>query len=766
MTCIKMLPGETHDDYVGRAVPMLLKDGGATDEEHAVEMASKMYEDCQDSNDQKKAKASVDRKQFDNQNITRAKAMRMRSAVTITACADGDCEGKKGPATFQSVAYSGGLVPGYTADPPLPAPYIIDLSGTTATRSPKANLDHKNNQRVGHITDVENTGEHLLVAGVLSAATTHRDEVVKSRKDGYEWEVSIEGDLRGAKKLAEGKTMIINGRKIEGPAYVFSKAVLTGIAFVSQGADDGNSVKIAASAAGANRMLTNFEEYMESCGVDPETATDAHKVSLRRGYDAQLGAGTGSEIRKTFVEEAESIRKQQERVEVIQKMTLTALRDYPVYHEQIRRLSDAAIEGEISPKDYELELLRSTRVQAGRFSTISSTQQTENDPKMIEAAICLSAGMPNIEKHFHEDVLNAVDRAGMMNYSLQQLLIRVACANGFQCRPGDRVHRGNLREVLGYCFPPITARLAGGLSTISLPGILGSVANKELLIGYMEEDQTWKDFAQTKPVNNFHAVNSYRLLDNLEYELVGPGGDIPHGTLSQETYTRQAHTYAKMLGLTREDIINDDLGAFDDLRQRLGRGAAKKFNNIFWAAFMNNASFFTSGNTNYISGSTTNLGLDGVGLALAQLAYRQMKTPATDGAKRIGVSAGRATKLLAPPELEVTAGLFYKSLNNLAAGGSAGNTVPSANPFSGLYRPVIQDRLSDSAFTGYSATAFYLFGDNLMPMVVSFLNNQQAPTVESSEADFSNLGILFRGYHDFGADKSEYLSGIKSKGGA
>ena len=78
----------------------------------------------------------------------------------------------------------------------------------------------------------------------------------------------------------------------------------------------------------------------------------------------------------------------------------------------------------------------------------------------------------------------------------------------------------------------------------------------------------------------------------------------------------------------------------------------------------------------------------------------------------------------------------------------------------------MQNRLSDSAYTGNSSTAWYLFGDDMKPMAVSFLNGQQAPTVESTDADFSTLGILWRGYHDFGCDKSEYLSGVKSKGAA
>jgi hypothetical protein len=89
-----------------------------------------------------------------------------------------------------------------------------------------------------------------------------------------------------------------------------------------------------------------------------------------------------------------------------------------------------------------------------------------------------------------------------------------------------------------------------------------------------------------------------------------------------------------------------------------------------------------------------------------------------------------------------------------------------ANIFQNKYRPVVQWRLSNSSFTGYSTTAFYVFGDEVKPMVVTFLNGKPAPTVESTDADFDTLGIMFRGYHDFGCDKGEYLSGIKSKGAA
>jgi len=218
-----------------------------------------------------------------------------------------------------------------------------------------------------------------------------------------------------------------------------------------------------------------------------------------------------------------------------------------------------------------------------------------------------------------------------------------------------------------------------------------------------------------------------------------------------------------MAAVTRKDIINDDLGAFDDMRNRIGRGGAQQLNRVFWTAFMNNASFFTSGRGNFISGSTTNLGTDGVGLQLALTAFRKLKSPVTDGGKRVASNTvgGRPEILLVPPELEHVADKLYVG-TNLSIGSAAGEENTHRNK----YRPVICPWLSDADFAGNSTTAWHLLRNpRVMPaVVVSFLNGNETPTVESAEADFNTLGVQFRGYFDFGCDLAEYLCGIKSKG--
>jgi hypothetical protein len=94
---------------------------------------------------------------------------------------------------------------------------------------------------------VKNDGKQLQVKGLFSAVTPFRDEVVGGARNGQPWEVSQEGELSKFVLIPDGKTITINGQSFTGPIYVARHSRVTGIAFVSQGADEGNSVDIAAS---------------------------------------------------------------------------------------------------------------------------------------------------------------------------------------------------------------------------------------------------------------------------------------------------------------------------------------------------------------------------------------------------------------------------------------------------------------------------------------------------------------------------------------
>jgi len=681
------------------------------------------------------------------------------ATVTITA---GDSAAATPAAKlprFSIHAYSGGLMrlDGW------PHPVIAELTGVKASPGGvKVYAHHDPTQIVGHVETgglkVDAAG--IQVSGPVSGTGPAAREVVANSANGFPYEASIGASPDRVEFLAEGKTATVNGNEITGPAYIIRTSTLKEVSFVGNGADNTTHAAVAAKNAKENAM-NPFHKWLKASGFDPLTLNAAQTATMQAQFDAavsrkEIDAVTGDKISAAApaavvvpagnVIDAEGTVKNIRAAAAVETARINAVSIAAKTHPEI--LAKAIAEGWDTTKT-ELEVIKASRATAPAGHVI--TRPT--DDKTIEAALCLSLKLPNIEKQFKPETLEAADRH-YRNMSLGQALLLAAHANGYVVGPGERIHQGNVREVISYAFMK-----ASGTTTLSLPGIFSNVANKELLAGYMEEDQSWREVSIKKPVNDFKTVTSYRLTDDMEYEELAPNGEIPHGSLGEESYTRQAKTYAKMGQLDRTDIINDDLGALGDLRNRIGRGGAKKFNNLFWTKFLANSSFFTTARGNYITGATTNLGTDGVGLGLGLLAFRQMKSSTADGAKRVG---GRPEILLVPPELEGNADRLYAN-NNLAS-----VKTSDANIYNNKYRPVVVDWLSDAAFSGYSSTAWYLLRapTSLAACVVSFLNGVETPTIESAEADFNQLGIQFRGYHDFGVDLAEYLCGVKSKGAA
>jgi hypothetical protein len=128
------------------------------------------------------------------------------------------------------------------------------------------------------------------------------------------------------------------------------------------------------------------------------------------------------------------------------------------------------------------------------------------------------------------------------------------------------------------------------------------VANKFLLEGFFSVERIWRNICATRNVSDFKTVTSYRLIGTDQYEQVAPGGELKHGTLGNESYTNKADTYGLKLTIDRRDIINDDLGAITTVPRKLGRGLGLKINDVFWAVFLNNATFFAADNNNYLTG--------------------------------------------------------------------------------------------------------------------------------------------------------------------
>jgi len=692
--------------------------------------------------------------------------------VNITAFLRLKANGKGKPKRFVIKAYSGGLLPvdGF------PHPVVVDLSGLEIPGSIPILIDHEKSVEatLGATDNIANDGRQLMLEGVVTGQSAKSQQVLAQAAAGHTWQASIGAMVIESEDVPAGQTATANGQTFTGPVVIARRAVLRETSVLPMGADSTTSVNLAASARrflkGSAAM--SFEDYVKSLGLDASTLTPEAAAALQTSFAAMTPAAPVAAA--PAVPAQAPVAAPTAAASVMLDLTAQMDAGRKMIAAQFRKSHEiqikasghpeiiaTAIDNDWSIEKVELEVMKKKELTARTRPTSFTASQgsAENLPQVLEAAVCLTRGIKDTDKAFDDKILQAAHSQFRRGVGLQQLFMMAAASNGMYLSPGSRINAGNIREVLQYACSP--QQIQAAFSTVSLPGILSNVANKEILQGYMEEDTVWREIAQTKSVSDFKTVTSYRMLDDMTYEKLGPGGRIKHGKTGEESFTRSADTYAKMYAITRQDIINDDLSAFDDLRARLGRGSAMKLNDLFWETFLGNlGTIFTSTRTNYISGSTTNLGTDGVGLGLGQKAWRQRTSPSADGAKRVG---GRPKFLLVPPELETVADALYTARNVAAV------KVSDANTFAGKYQPICAPQLSDSSITGYSTTAWYLLGDKSMgsPMVVSFLNGQETPTVESADADFSTLGVEFRGYHDFGVDLGDgYLNALMSKGAA
>lgn len=665
-------------------------------------------------------------------------------------------------ARVEGLAYTGGILrlPGFRY------PVVIQLSGLSIPDQVPLLCDHDTTvgSKIGQVRafiDGRNGTQLSMSGALLPSISPLAAQIVAQHKSGGKWQLSV-GVEPLLSEIVQGSRMV-NGQMIQGPFYHVQKSRLREISVCPIGVDPGTELRIAASfSLSGGEQQMEFDAWLTANGFDPEAVKKDEKqtalltASWKASQEpdpkpANKPADTPDDTKviqaavTTEQDIAAALKTKREAMATENKRMADVAMICAKYKERVKADSFATIEekailGGWTADQTELEMLRAERPAVPAVHV----QQTAVTGKVLEAALCLGNGLKeeDVVKACGEESVVVARRRYGGPIGARQFVLEAAWANGFA---DSRVHSGNLRNALKAAF-----------STQAASDILSNVANKVLLQAYMAVEDTWSRVAAIGPCNDFKAQPHYRLNASMQYEEVAATGELKHGQTSDETYSVTAKTYGKIFVVSRQDIINDDLSAFDQLRTMMGRGAALKLNDVFWAAFMNNGSFFTAGRGNYISGATTTISTAGLGAA--DVAFLNQ----TDAnGKPLGLTPAI---LLVPPALKETALAYMKSIDY--TGGST--PAPASNTFAGRYRPEVSAYLSNAAYTGNSALAWYLLCDpaNMACIKVTFLDGKQTPTVESAEADFDMLGIQVRGYHDFGVALAEYRAGVKSKGAA
>lgn len=676
---------------------------------------------------------------------------------------------------FRMTAYTGGKL--LLAN--FPYPVVVDLSGLRIPAKSRPILrDHDSSRIVGHTESIEINGSSIRLGGIVSGSNDHAREVSDSGDNGFPWQASIGATAQRIVFVDRGESAEVNGRKFTGPLYIARQSTLREVSFVALGADDQTVARMAAdSQSSSNRIEVQsmeFEQWVAAQGFDADTLTEQQSTSLRAMFDqesqleaaeddgsdpddessVEVGAtNSGQPSNPTPQPPPDPIDIMRSRWTAERKRISAISQLFAGKHPD---LEARAVEQGWDQNRAELELLRAERAEA---QPVYSEDGSGRRAASIEAALCLSAGLPEdrVGNWYDEKTMNQAVSRELRGAGLHTLLYEVIRASGGYVRPG-RIDNDVIRAA--FVADGRLLQASSGFSTLSLSGILSNVATKTMLAAYQAVNAVATQIAGATDVNDFKQVTRYRMTAAGVFQKVGPDGELKHAGLEEEAYTNQVETWGRMIALTRQMMINDDLGAFLQIPRAIGRMSALALEEVVFTLLLSNPnSFFSTGNKNYFDGADSALDIDSLTVAEQMFLDRVDKQ-----GKPILV---QPAIILVPTSLKVTAEQLFKELplNQVPANNKA---KPVNNPHAGKFRPVCSPYLSITSISGNSTTAWYLLADpnDVSAIEIAYLRGKRVPTIESGETDFNTLGMQWRGYFDFGCAMQDQRAAVKSKGAA
>jgi hypothetical protein len=230
---------------------------------------------------------------------------------------------------------------------------------------------------------------------------------------------------------------------------------------------------------------------------------------------------------------------------------------------------------------------------------------------------------------------------------------------------------------------------------------------------------------------------------------VNEHGEVTRGGMAEAKQSYTLATYARIFGITRQALVNDDLGAFAEMSQKFGRAAAEFIAKELVAKLTSNPTM--DDGVVLFHATHGNLGTAGVisitTLAEALKLMRLQK--GLDGKTPVDVTP---KYLVVPAALEVVARQYVAQINATKAS--------DVNPFNADLEVVVDPRLDAN-----SATAWYLAADasSIDTIEYSFLEGEPGPQFES-RAGFDVEGIETKVRLDFGCGVVDHRGLFKNAG--
>lgn len=384
---------------------------------------------------------------------------------------------------------------------------------------------------------------------------------------------------------------------------------------------------------------------------------------------------------------------------------------------------------------------------------ISNAQSTYDNPGFHASAIedalyARMSGRAPSEQARHFMHMSLVQIAG-------QLAERAGVAGIQHMAPGDILNAAAWSRSGGHAGPSGylgSTRGYDGLyhSTSSFPELLSGAGQRFLLDMFAAAESPLKKIGRRRGARDFRPISGLELSGFGTLPEVLEAGEIKSGTFKERKERYAVKTFGKMFALTRQAIINDDLGAFSDPIRIMSRAAAETEASLL-ADLINDNPALSDSNALFHSAHGNLAGAGAVpsidALSAGRLAMRSQKD--LDG----------VTPIAAAPKYILSSPTFETTIEQLIATSLTPALVDNANPFAGKLELLVDPRLS--------ALPWYLFADPIAAPVMeyAYLDGHEGPKIEMQDG-WTTLGTSFRVYMDFGAGLVDWRGAYKNPGAA
>lgn len=295
-------------------------------------------------------------------------------------------------------------------------------------------------------------------------------------------------------------------------------------------------------------------------------------------------------------------------------------------------------------------------------------------------------------------------------------------------------------------------RAAGPMGSSDFSSLFANVANKRLRSAYEENAGTYALWARRAPnAPDFKNMSVVQLAGAPDLLQTNEAGEFKYGAMSDGGETYGLLTYGRIVSLTRQAIVNDDLRAFERMVSAFGFAARRLENRTVYSQMTANANLadgvalFHATHANLITGSALAIATLGAG----RTAMRLQK----------GLQSEELN--LSPSYLIVPAALEQTAYNLTSA-----NYVPAKpsdiNEFRAGGRTAVTP-IVEPVLDANSSTAWYLAASNSQVDTVEYcyLDGAEGPVIES-EVGFETDGVSYKCRLDFAAKAVDHRGMLKA----